>query len=197
MLGVLVTISSVGAGAIGVTALLLLYPRAKVAVIVGSDIAHAVPLTLAAGLGHWYRQHRLGVAGFLADRLAARHRDRLRPGVARAGDRASAGAGACAYGGQRPPRDVAQPRYEPLGLRPALPINRFPLKRMLAAAGRSRSRAEAEAIRREPDRGAHAVAELAHPPGDDSQGLVSQSFASNACSACICANQSAPSAQAA
>ena len=54
VLGVLVTISSVGAGAIGVTALLLLYPRAKVAVIVGSDIAHAVPLTLAAGLGHWY-----------------------------------------------------------------------------------------------------------------------------------------------
>jgi uncharacterized protein len=54
VLGVLVTISSVGAGAIGVTALMLLYPRAKAAVIVGSDIAHAVPLTLAAGLGHWY-----------------------------------------------------------------------------------------------------------------------------------------------
>jgi uncharacterized protein len=54
VLGVLVTISSVGAGAIGVTALLLLYPRAKAAVIVGSDIAHAVPLTLAAGLGYWY-----------------------------------------------------------------------------------------------------------------------------------------------
>jgi uncharacterized protein len=54
VLGVLVTISSVGAGAIGVTALLLLYPRAKAAVIVGSDVAHAVPLTLVAGLGHWY-----------------------------------------------------------------------------------------------------------------------------------------------
>jgi hypothetical protein len=54
VLGVLVTISSVGAGAIGVTALLLIYPRAKAAVIVGSDIAHAVPLTLAAGLGYWY-----------------------------------------------------------------------------------------------------------------------------------------------
>jgi uncharacterized membrane protein YfcA len=54
VLGILVTISSVGAGAIGVTALMLLYPRAKAAVIVGSDIAHAVPLTLAAGLGHWY-----------------------------------------------------------------------------------------------------------------------------------------------
>ena len=53
-LGVLVTISSVGAGAIGVTALLLLYPRKPMAVIVGSDIAHAVPLTLVAGVGHWF-----------------------------------------------------------------------------------------------------------------------------------------------
>jgi uncharacterized membrane protein YfcA len=54
VLGGLVTISSVGAGALGVTALLLLYPRLPMAVIVGSDIAHAVPLTLVAGLGHWY-----------------------------------------------------------------------------------------------------------------------------------------------
>ena len=53
-LGVLVTISSVGAGALGVTALLLLYPRTPMAVIVGSDIAHAVPLTLIAGVGHWF-----------------------------------------------------------------------------------------------------------------------------------------------
>lgn len=53
VLGVLVSISSVGAGAIGVTALLLLYPRLPTARIVGSDIAHAVPLTLVAGLGHW------------------------------------------------------------------------------------------------------------------------------------------------
>jgi len=53
-LGCLVTISSVGAGALGVTALLLLYPRLPIAVIVGSDIAHAVPLTLVAGLGHWW-----------------------------------------------------------------------------------------------------------------------------------------------
>jgi len=53
MLGVLVSISSVGAGAIGVTALLLLYPRLPMARIVGSDIAHAVPLTLIAGIGHW------------------------------------------------------------------------------------------------------------------------------------------------
>lgn len=52
-LGVLVTISSVGAGAVGVTALLLLYPQLPMARIVGSDIAHAVPLTLVAGIGHW------------------------------------------------------------------------------------------------------------------------------------------------
>ncbi|RFC33635.1 MAG: hypothetical protein DID91_2727702928 [Candidatus Nitrotoga sp. MKT] len=52
VLGVLVTISSVGAGALGVVVLLFLYPRAPMAQIVGTDIAHAVPLTLIAGLGH-------------------------------------------------------------------------------------------------------------------------------------------------
>src|SRR6195256_6206349 len=52
-LGVLVSISSVGAGAVGVTALLLLYPQLPMTRIVGSDIAHAVPLTLVAGMGHW------------------------------------------------------------------------------------------------------------------------------------------------
>ena len=54
MLGVLVTISSVGAGALGVTALIMLYPKMATARIVGSDIAHAVPLTLIAGAGHWW-----------------------------------------------------------------------------------------------------------------------------------------------
>ena len=49
---VLVTVSSVGAGALGVTALLLLYPELPVVKIAGSDIAHAVPLTLIAGMGH-------------------------------------------------------------------------------------------------------------------------------------------------
>jgi uncharacterized protein len=53
-LGVLVSISSVGAGAIGVTALLMLYPKLPTVRIVGSDIAHAVPLTLIAGAGHWF-----------------------------------------------------------------------------------------------------------------------------------------------
>jgi uncharacterized membrane protein YfcA len=52
-LGVLVSISSVGAGAVGVVALLLLYPKLPMARIIGSDIAHAVPLTLVAGSGHW------------------------------------------------------------------------------------------------------------------------------------------------
>lgn len=52
ILGALVTLTSVGAGALGVTALILLYPKEKIATIVGSDIAHAVPLTLVAGLGH-------------------------------------------------------------------------------------------------------------------------------------------------
>jgi hypothetical protein len=54
VLGILVSITSVGAGAIGVTALVLLYPNLSTARIVGSDIAHAVPLTLAAGIGHWF-----------------------------------------------------------------------------------------------------------------------------------------------
>ncbi|HEX4159170.1 MAG TPA: sulfite exporter TauE/SafE family protein [Rhizomicrobium sp.] len=53
ILGVLVSISSVGAGAIGVTVLLVLYPALPASKLVGSDIAHAVPLTLIAGLGHW------------------------------------------------------------------------------------------------------------------------------------------------
>lgn len=52
ILGALVAISSVGAGALGGVALLFLYPRLPTVKIVGTDIAHAVPLTLAAGLGH-------------------------------------------------------------------------------------------------------------------------------------------------
>jgi uncharacterized membrane protein YfcA len=51
VLGVLVTFSSVSAGSIGAMALVLLYPRMPAVRIVGSDIAHAVPLTLIAGLG--------------------------------------------------------------------------------------------------------------------------------------------------
>jgi uncharacterized membrane protein YfcA len=53
VLGILVALSSVGAGAIGMTALVILYPRLPTVTLVGSDIAHAVPLTLVAGIGHW------------------------------------------------------------------------------------------------------------------------------------------------
>lgn len=51
-IGSVVTLSSVGAGAIGVTALLLLHPALPITRIVGTDIAYAVPLTAAAGLAH-------------------------------------------------------------------------------------------------------------------------------------------------
>ena len=53
VLGVLVSLCSVGAGALGLAVLYFLYPRLPPVRIVGSDLAHAVPLTLVAGLGHW------------------------------------------------------------------------------------------------------------------------------------------------
>jgi uncharacterized membrane protein YfcA len=52
VLGVLVSLSSIGAGALGATMILLLYPRMATNRLVGTDIAHAVPLTLVAGIGH-------------------------------------------------------------------------------------------------------------------------------------------------
>jgi len=52
MVGTLVTISSVGAGALGMVVLLFLYPRHKLVNLVGADIVHAVPLTALAGMGH-------------------------------------------------------------------------------------------------------------------------------------------------
>ena len=52
VLGLLVTLTSVGAGAIGVTVLAALYPLLPAKRLVGSDIAHAMPLTLLGGLGH-------------------------------------------------------------------------------------------------------------------------------------------------
>lgn len=54
VLGTLVTISSIGAGAIGATILVLLYPRLSPAEIAGTDIAYAVPLTAIAAIGHWW-----------------------------------------------------------------------------------------------------------------------------------------------
>ena len=52
-LGVLVTLSSVGAGALGTVAILFLYPKLTTLKIVGTDLAHAIPLTAVAGFGHW------------------------------------------------------------------------------------------------------------------------------------------------
>jgi uncharacterized membrane protein YfcA len=52
ILGVMVSLSSIGAGALGATMILLLYPRLDMKRLVGSDIAHAVPLTIVAGIGH-------------------------------------------------------------------------------------------------------------------------------------------------
>ena len=54
VLGTLVTISSIGAGAIGATLLVMLYPRMSSAEVAGTDIAYAVPLTAIAALGHWW-----------------------------------------------------------------------------------------------------------------------------------------------
>lgn len=51
-LGSIVTLTSVGAGAIGVVILTLLYPTLRTRRLIGTDIVHAVPLTLISGLGH-------------------------------------------------------------------------------------------------------------------------------------------------
>jgi uncharacterized protein len=53
LLGVLVSLCSVGAGALGVAVLFFLYPRLPPVRVIGSDLAHAVPLTVVAGIGHW------------------------------------------------------------------------------------------------------------------------------------------------
>lgn len=54
LLGTLVTISSIGAGVVGATLLILLYPYLSPAEIAGTDIAYAVPLTAVAAFGHWW-----------------------------------------------------------------------------------------------------------------------------------------------
>ena len=54
LLGPIVSLTSVGAGALGFVALRALYPQTRAVRLVGIDIAHAVPLTLLAGAGHWY-----------------------------------------------------------------------------------------------------------------------------------------------
>ena len=74
-LGVLVTLTSVGAGAIGAALLMTLYPLLPSSRIVGTDIAHAVPLTFVAGMGHLYNQNVdfILLAGLLAGSLPAVH----------------------------------------------------------------------------------------------------------------------------
>lgn len=87
-IGLAVTFSSVGAGAVGATALVLLFPALTAQRIVGTDIAHAVPLSLLAGLGHVILGHvdwellalllSGSLPGILAgSRLAARLPERL------------------------------------------------------------------------------------------------------------------------
>lgn len=53
VLGVLVTLTSVGAGALGMTVILMLYPRLQMKDLVGTDIMHAVPLAFVGGIGYW------------------------------------------------------------------------------------------------------------------------------------------------
>jgi len=53
-LGVCVTLSSVGAGAFGAAILMVLFPYLATVRIIGTDLAHAVPLTMVGGLGHLY-----------------------------------------------------------------------------------------------------------------------------------------------
>ncbi len=57
ILRVLVSLSSIGAGALGATMILLLYPRLPTHRLVGTNIAHAVPLTLVAAIGHAWMGH--------------------------------------------------------------------------------------------------------------------------------------------
>lgn len=94
VLGLLVTISSVGAGVVGTVMLFFLYPRMSAVQIVGTDIAHAVPLTAVAGFGHavlgtvdWFLLGSLLLGSlpgiYLGSHLAAKIPDRvLRPTLA-------------------------------------------------------------------------------------------------------------------
>lgn len=52
LLGTTVTLTSIGAGALGTVTLFFLYPLLPTPKLVGTEIAHAVPLTLVAGIGH-------------------------------------------------------------------------------------------------------------------------------------------------
>ena len=74
-LGILVTLSSVGAGAFCAALLMMLYPNMPSIKVVGTDIGHAVPLTLVAGMGHMWNNnidYQL-LAGLLLGSLPAVH----------------------------------------------------------------------------------------------------------------------------
>lgn len=88
ILGIFVTLSSVGAGAFGTAVLFLLFPYLSSIKIIGTDLAHAVPLTLVAGLGHlWLGNVDFALLGallmgslpaiFLGTRLATKLPDRV------------------------------------------------------------------------------------------------------------------------
>ena len=77
VLGSLVTLTSVGAGAIGVVVLTILYPALLARRLIGTDIVHAIPLTLLAGIGHLHGVGGFHGTGVLAGRLDPRHRHRL------------------------------------------------------------------------------------------------------------------------
>lgn len=66
LIGLLVTVSSVGGGALAAMCLVALYPSMPAVRVAGTDIAHAVPLTIVAGLGHfWLGTVNLGLAANL------------------------------------------------------------------------------------------------------------------------------------
>lgn len=84
VLGLFVTLTSIGAGALGCVFLLMLYPQRMTAQrLVATDIVHAIPLTVVAGLGYLYAGHvdmaMLGslllgsVPGVVLGSLSARH----------------------------------------------------------------------------------------------------------------------------
>ncbi len=94
ILGAVVTITSIGAGALGTVALFMLYPLLPTVRLVGTEIAHAVPLTLVAGMGHaglgnvdWHLLANLLIGSlpgiYLGSHLAHRVADHyLRPALA-------------------------------------------------------------------------------------------------------------------
>jgi uncharacterized protein len=96
VLGVLVSVSSVGAGAVGVIALILLYPQLPMHRIVGSDIAHAVPLTHRT-LDDW--RSRLAYHRFAPRRFITRHRSRQLCRRPNPGNCVAPGAGGHTYRG--------------------------------------------------------------------------------------------------